>query len=221
MSSGAGEAPADAPRTAAAPSSAGGASRPRRGRPSTGARERILAAAIETLKAEGYAGLTLAKVAARAGEGKALVSYHFGSKQGLVAAAARELARTITAEVIAEIAGARTPEEILRRSLDAVWGILERDPRLPRAYFDLNAVSVVEDDVRATLRAVKAQWREVLAERLRAAGVGPDATAPATVLALATIEGFCLEWIERGDTRELAEARELFARNLASALGRG
>jgi hypothetical protein len=61
----------------------------------------------------------------------------------------------------------------------------------------------------------------VLAERLRAAGVGPDATAPATVLALATIEGFCLEWIERGDTRELAEARELFARNLASALGRG
>ena len=42
----------------------------RRGRPSTGARERILEAAIEVLKADGYAGLTIAKVAARAGESK-------------------------------------------------------------------------------------------------------------------------------------------------------
>ena len=37
------------------------------GGPSTGARERILAAGLEVLKAEGYAGLTIAKVAARAG----------------------------------------------------------------------------------------------------------------------------------------------------------
>ena len=36
----------------------------RRGRPSTGARERILEAAIEVLKSDGYAGLTIAKVAA-------------------------------------------------------------------------------------------------------------------------------------------------------------
>ena len=58
----------------------------RRGRPSTGARERILEAAIEVLKADGYAGLTIAKVAARAGESKPLVTYHYGSKQGLVQA---------------------------------------------------------------------------------------------------------------------------------------
>ena len=49
------------------------------------------------LKADGYAGLTTAKVAARAGENKALIAYHFGSKQGLVAAAARELGEAITA----------------------------------------------------------------------------------------------------------------------------
>ena len=55
------------------------------GRPSTGARERILAAGLETLLADGYAGLTTAKVAVRAGESKALIAYHFGSKQGLVA----------------------------------------------------------------------------------------------------------------------------------------
>jgi AcrR family transcriptional regulator len=194
--------------------------RPRRGRPSTGARERILDAALETLKAEGYAGLTLAKVAARAGEGKALVSYHFGSKQGLVAEAAQELGRTITADVLAGVEGSSSAEEILRRLLDAVWGILERDPRLPRSYFDLNAVSVVEEDVRAALREVKEQWREVLAQLLRNAGVPRNKVDPATVLAIAAIEGFSLEWIERGDTPELGKARELFVGTLAAALER-
>jgi len=191
----------------------------RRGRPSTGARERILEAAIETLKTEGYGGLTLAKVAARAGEGKALITYHFGSKQGLVAAAAEELGRVITTDVLAEIEGARTPEEILLRSLDAVWAILDRDPPLLRSYFDLSAVSVVEDDVRTALREVKAQWRRVLTELLADAGVRRATLGPAALLTIATIEGFCLDWIERGDTPELARARRLFVRNMVSALG--
>ena len=43
----------------------------------------------EVLKRDGYAGLTTAKVAAASGQNKALISYYFGSKQGLVAAVAR------------------------------------------------------------------------------------------------------------------------------------
>ena len=188
------------------------------GRPSTGARERILEAALETLKAEGYAGTTLAKVAARAGENKALVSYHFGSKQGLIAAAAREIGEQITAGVLAGVEGATTVEEVLRRSVDAVWGILERDARIARAYFDLNAVSVVEDEVRIVLREVKARWREVLVRLLRDAGVRARDVHQSALLATATIEGFCLEWIERGDTPELREARELFVRSIVAGL---
>lgn len=187
------------------------------GRPSTGARERILEASLDTLKSEGYAGVTLAKVAARAGENKALVSYHYGSKQGLIAAAARELGRTITADVLAGVEGARTVEEVLRGSVDAVWLILERDARLPRAYFDLNAVSVVEDEVRAVLREVKAEWRAVLVRLLRDAGVPTAKAGSIAVLATATIEGFCLEWIERGDTPELSRARRLFVSTVATA----
>src|ERR687892_2674011 len=86
----------------------------RRGRPSTGARERILEAAIEVLKADGYAGLTIAKVAARAGESKPLIAYHFGSKQGLVGAAGRAVAEMITDEVLAAIDGAETVETVIR-----------------------------------------------------------------------------------------------------------
>ena len=192
--------------------------RARPGRPSTGARERILAACLEVLKEDGYAGFTLAKVAAQAGENKALVSYHFGSKQGAVAAAARELGETITSEVLAGLEGAATVEEVVRRALDGTWSLLERDERLPRAYFDLNAVSVVEDDVRSALREIKGRWRDVLAGLLAAAGVRRAAVPAATGLVIATIEGFSLEWIERGDTEELTRARELFVDAVVAAL---
>jgi AcrR family transcriptional regulator len=75
----------------------------RPGRPSSGARDRLLDAGLEVMKADGYAGLTIAKVAARAGENKALIAYHFGSKQGLVAAVAAELGELITSAVVAAV----------------------------------------------------------------------------------------------------------------------
>lgn len=200
--------------TAAAPE------RARPGRPSTGARERILEACLEVLKSDGYAGLTIAKVAAHAGENKALVSYHFGSKHGVVAAAARELGRIITDDVLAGLEGATTVEQVVGGAVEGIWRILERDERLPRAYFDLNAVSVVEDDVRGVLREIKSQWREVLARLLEDAGVAPATVPAATVFVIAAVEGFCLEWIERGDTPELNRARELFVAATVAALSR-
>lgn len=181
-----------------------------RGRPSTGARERILEACVETLKADGYAGLTIAKVAERAGENKALVSYHFGSKGGLIAAAARELGRIIIEGVLDGLRGAETLETVIRGSVDGTWRLLERDARLARVYFDLNAVSIVEDDVREVMREIKERWREIVADLLREAGLPATAARPATVLLLATNEGLALEWIERGDTDELRRARDLF-----------
>ena len=192
--------------------------RARPGRPSTGARERILAAALETLLADGYAGLTTAKVAVRAGENKALITYHFGSKQGLVAEAARSLGEEITAEIVKGLEDARTLEDVVEGAVAGVWRILERDVRLARSYFDLNAVSVVEDGVRTTLREVKDRWREVLGIYLRDAGVPARRIPSATVLLMAGLEGLSLEWIERGSTPELEAARRLFERSSVDAI---
>ena len=199
--------------SAAGPGAAGSAAGRPRGRPSTGARERILDACLEVLKSDGYAGLTLAKVAARAGENKALVSYHFGSKQGAVAAAGRTLGELITEDVLAGIGGAASTEEIVRGAVEGTWRVLDRDERLARVYFDLNAVSVVEEDVRSVMREIKSAWREVLGRLLREARDGPGsprAAAAAAVLVIAGTEGLCLERIERGDTRELAAAKRMF-----------
>ena len=74
------------------------------------------------LKAEGYAGLTTAKVAARSGENKALIAYHFGSKRGLVAAAAREVAEAITEEVLSGLDDTDSAEGVVGGVLDGRGG---------------------------------------------------------------------------------------------------
>jgi AcrR family transcriptional regulator len=192
---------------------------PRRGRPSTGARERILDAAIEVLKSDGYAGLTIAKVAAKAGESKPLVVYHYGSKQGLVQASGRAVAELITEEALSAVQEARTVEQIVRGIADGVDRLLDRDERLARLYFDLAAVSVVDSEVRRTIAEVNNGWQVVLIDLLKSAEDGPPA-AQVRALALminACNQGLVLERIERGPTAEWKRARELFIQSALAA----
>lgn len=173
------------------------------------------------MKAEGYAGLTVAKVAARAGESKALIGYHFGSKQGLVAAVGRQLAETITSRVLAEIEDTATVEDLTRGVAVAIEEISAEDPRIPRLYFDLAAVSVVDPDVRGTIQEINGVWREVLHERLGAASDGPNPRdIPAVaLLIMAGVQGMALERVEREPGPELKQARELFVRSVSYAAG--
>jgi len=62
----------------------------RRGRPSAGIREAIVAATLELIEEQGLGGLTTKEVAARAGASEASVYYHFKDKVGLVQAAVQE-----------------------------------------------------------------------------------------------------------------------------------
>ena len=191
----------------------------RRGRPSTGARERILDAAIEVLKADGYAGLTIAKVAARAGESKPLVTYHYGSKQGLVQAAGRTIAEMITDEVLAAVDGAETVGSVIRGVATGVERVLDRDERVARLYFDLAAVSVVDPEIRGTIAEVNEQWRVVLMRLLNEAsdGLPPARARVLTVMVIAGMQGLTLERIERGRSPERKRARELFIQSALAA----
>jgi AcrR family transcriptional regulator len=194
--------------------------RPRPGRPSSGARERILAAGLEVLKSDGYAGLTTAKVAARASQNKALIGYHYGSKQGLVAAVAREVTEQITAEVVGGLGEPRTAAELVEGLVAGIWSVIERDERLGRVYFDLASHSVVEPPVREMLSEMKANFRATLRELLDQIDDGPtprerDAVA---VYLMAGVEGLALERLDRGETPELRRARDLWTRSAAAAI---
>lgn len=196
--------------------------RARPGRPSTGARERILKAGLEVLKAEGYAGMTIAKVSAAAGENKALISYHFGSKQGLVAAVGRQVGDSITEEVVAGIGRAGSIDGVVRGVIDGLWTVMDRDVRIARVYFDLTAVSVVEPNVRQVMQEVRAGWRGVLATMLREADLQISAAAARTgaLFVHTGVEGLVLERVQAGDSAELRRARELFQRSAVRALER-
>jgi AcrR family transcriptional regulator len=198
----------------------GTAPRPGPGRPSSGARERILAAGLEVLKRDGYAGLTTAKVAARAGQNKALISYHYGSKQGLVAAVARQVTEQITTEVLEGLGEPRTAAELVEGVVAGIWGVVERDERLGRVYFDLASHSVVEPPVRAMMSEMKANFRATLRGLLGRIEDGPaprrrDAVA---VYLIAGVEGLALERLDRGETPELRRARDLWTRSAAAAI---
>ncbi len=197
--------------------------RVRPGRPSSGARERILAAALDVLKAEGYAGLTNAKVAARSGQNKALISYHFGSKQGLVADVARGVSATITEELLRAVGTPRDVRGLARGVVEGLRGVHERDARLARVYFDLAAQSIVEPEIRSIMAEMKAGYRAVLREQLARVTDGPRSCADAgaaAVYIVACLEGLMLEQVERGETPDLDRARQMFVASVAAVVAR-
>ncbi len=138
-----------------------------------------------------------------------------------MAAVGREVRDSITAEVLGGMGEPTTVEGVVRGLLDGLWRVIESDPRLTRLYFDLSVVSVVEPDVRAVMREMKVTWQEVTTELLLAAEDGPSSRAGAeagTLTGMAGIEGLALEYLERGETPALAQARELFVSSLTAGI---
>jgi AcrR family transcriptional regulator len=203
------------PRAAAAEQPARGP-----GRPPSDAPDRILAAAYEVLKRDGYAGLTTAKVAAASGQNKALISYYFDSKQGLVAAVARRVADTITAEVVAGLGEPRTAAELVAGLTAGVRKALDRDEGLQRVYFDLASQSVVEPRVREIMGEMKEGHRAILRRFLRGLDDGPTGRdlEGVVVFLIAGLEGLSLERLERGETAELRRARALFVESASAVV---
>ncbi len=188
------------------------------GRPSTGAKDRVLEAGLEVLLEEGFAGLTYAKVAGRAGENKSLISYYFRSKQGLVGAVAELVGERITVQILEEIEGRTGVEDLTEGLVRGLWNVMDDDPRVARLYFDLSAVSVIDDEVRLALRQVKERWREVLAGYLEGAGVAKQDIEAASVYLLAGVEGLAIERLDEEDPERLEAACRLFIRASAAIL---
>lgn len=91
----------------------------RRGRPPSGGREAILAAALAILLEQGIANLTSREVAARAGVSDASVYYHFNDRAGLLEAVfAHAMAPLQLMAGLDEHALA--PAELIRRSFAAL-----------------------------------------------------------------------------------------------------
>lgn len=152
-----------------------------RGRPRGGsdAKERILEAARLTFADRGYDGATLRTIAQQADVDPALISYYFGSKQGLFVQA---MSMALGPSEVLAAAMEAPPEELADRLLAAVLNSWE-DPERGPAMRTFVLMALQHDDL---LRAFREYLeREVIgraADNLAGPGASRRATAAITVI---------------------------------------
>ncbi|KJK55369.1 TetR/AcrR family transcriptional regulator [Saccharothrix sp. ST-888] len=176
-----------------------------RGNPPT--RARIAEAARELFVEHGYRGTTLRAVAAAAGVDQALISYHFGSKQGLFGEVTQvQCARALDLAGALRGDPAGLPDRLLRAVTD-LWDDT-----------DLNRLAMHGEDVMQVFREYLE--REVLGRIAEYLG-GPDATERA--LAAVTVLGGLiftryLNPLPASAQLDSADVRRILAPTLRAAL---
>jgi AcrR family transcriptional regulator len=90
----------------------------RGGARSAGTRRLLVAAAIETLKTEGYAGASARAIAGRAGSNQGLIFYHFGTVANLLLAALDEVSSTRMEQYGESVTRVGTPSQLVDAATD-------------------------------------------------------------------------------------------------------
>ncbi|MGC4085081.1 MAG: helix-turn-helix domain-containing protein [Vicinamibacterales bacterium] len=100
-------------------------------RPARVSPDRILAAAAQEFSARGYAGARVDRIARRARVNKAMLYYHFGSKQALYRSLLRQSFGAIAAELATIAASGLPHERRLDAAIDAVAAHIEAHAYFP------------------------------------------------------------------------------------------
>lgn len=95
-----------------------------------GTRERIKRAARTLFAEKGFAGVTVDAIAAAAEANKAMLYYHFGSKEGLYLAVINEDLEEVSARIGAALAGGRSASDKIRAFLTTYAHEVESNPEL-------------------------------------------------------------------------------------------
>jgi AcrR family transcriptional regulator len=181
-----------------------------------GARERLLAAAMEHVREHGVGDLSLRGLAAALGTSHRMLIYHFGSREGLLI----EVIRTVEAEQRAALAAMllaeddAPPAETMRR----MWRRLA-DPALwpnERLFFEVYAQALQgSPHALPLLDGIVDLWVEPLA-RIAIAQGRPEAEARAEArLGVAVTRGLLLDLLATGDRAAVDAAMERYIEAVA------
>lgn len=161
---------------------------------SDASRERILAAATELFAARGYAGAGVDRLAERSGIAKTAIYYHFGNKEGLLAAVLERTSSEWIAAIQQAARQAGDPAGRLERALAGMRVMLEERPWILKL-FQILTLEVAEEkpEIRDTLQGIVRRARTAITDGMREAlGVEvPDADGVAGLL-LAALDGISL-----------------------------
>jgi AcrR family transcriptional regulator len=175
------------------------------------ARRRLVDAAIEHFTSEGLADQSLRRIAEAIGTSHRMLLYHFGSKDGLLLAVAREM-EARTQDRLTEMSGDSGGEtdETIRR----MWTYLA-DPALAdfeRLFFALYGRALQGDAaIRPLLNDDVAHWLEANVALSAPLGVPADAARAHARLGLAVTRGLLLDLLATGDRAGVDAALAVFA----------
>lgn len=195
-----------------------------KGVPRADREEQILEAAAEVFGTAGYAGTSVADVAARAGISKPLVYNYFGSKEGLFEACLRRNGELLLGEMERIARGDAVGIERGLLTLAGLFQILEPRPWAWRLVVDptIPKDGPIDELVRGYLARITALNEEGVGEMLRLAGD----TDPGDVSALAAVWHSIVDalvgwWLDHpGESAEAMTRRcvRLFRASLGSTL---
>jgi AcrR family transcriptional regulator len=161
-------------------------------------RARLLQATLEVLGRRGVAQTTSREIAAAAGVNLQAITYHFGSKDDLVAQALVDAVRTWIEPARAALTGiAGDPLRGLFATVSALQEALDQAHQHVPAYLEALATAARDETVRGQIVGLLAELREALAASIRelrdagyiAAWVEPE---PMAALIVAAGDGFVL-----------------------------
>ncbi|MFY9265719.1 MAG: TetR/AcrR family transcriptional regulator [Solirubrobacterales bacterium] len=189
---------------------------------SKGARQaaEILDAALRCLGRDGYAETSLGRVAEEAGVSKRMVLYYFESRALLFDRLATSIGERLIAQLEEAIEGITEPGEVVVAGFGRLWGALTADRALMIAFFGVMIESVTDQQLNGTVSRIKDGFRDLIRRQLdNARAQGRRITVDdeiAVTMVLSGFLGLAIEWLDRGDTPELAAAIENYQQLIAA-----
>jgi AcrR family transcriptional regulator len=136
-------------------------------------RAQLLEGAVECLVERGYAGTTLAQVAARAGLSNGAVWLHFRSKATLMADAGLLCGERVT-QGVATVDPSSSPEKRVTGAIELLWSRCQ-DPTF-QALIELVRAGRTDPELRVAMQATDERASNLFFDTL-AVAVGPDIAA--------------------------------------------
>ncbi len=174
-------------------------------------RERLLDALLAHFERDGLSDTSLRAMAAAIGSSHRMLSYHFGSRQGVLVEVSRAVERRQREAFEAMLAEPSTsPLTIMRRMYERFT-----DPGLhaqERLFFELYARALLDPDASAFVPEVVEAWLGPLVELFTRLGfTGQEAVAEARI-ALALSRGMLLDLLATGDRAAVDAAVDHYLR---------
>lgn len=162
-------------------------------------RDALVRATIEIVAEKGLQGLTHRSVAARAGVNHALVGQHFGSMDGLVAAAMEVAVERSIRET--GLAGTADFDEGFA---DLMLASLATDPEIEMFQAQMVLEAPRRPEIRALVERLYANYITAIEERLRARAI--DTSDGLARVVFAALNGLVLQFLAVGSREPIREA---------------